>query len=1016
MKNNSLVPGLKKKFECSKVEEISGWRKGPYANNPDLHLSTKFPALLKSRSDYHKHLIYPHWTLNPINSDSLKHSNSKHRLEVFQLKGKEEILDYEKRSEYERVQGKNIMIGSLTTRNPSVPIAPFTFLVNKPGKNLEVKIVKPDSKLQWNKKVLNNIQVSLAENETKESSQCQNNEENLYVKNEILTDVQSNSISRTGSAIVFGNKKTLFDLYSSALRSGSVKTKKDVQKLIKDTLDKGVLVKESQKSKLFMRKNEESQNFESVDSSFSSISPKCEPVFRNSNGRKDSLACKSEIEHSSVYSKNSKGESLSTNVTGSVKISQQSVRKQEKYYGSQEKVGKSENKFKDKGKNLKNEQKLGQFEIDKRVKKTIKDLKESGVKVRDLAMIEIIDSDEDLIDKRSKSVMNFYENRSIAGSSSQGIRSKPKPPSPQKSGTIVFQKIPDPILVQVPTKLEENLQKTPEKQKSNSKLKKNQGKNPKKSLTKQAKNLQPEPKPLKISTQSQNLLAKIPIILEEPLPKEKIAERILEEYKNVPKNMRRNSVSLDVIHENPKNIEKKSLNSKDLPKLKLNRRSSIETQKKKEEVSPQAYRRSWEQKPEESDFLLKKRYSVASPRFSFTSRETFPKDQKSLNKDSKDLKQQVKDNKDIKQSTKENSDQKEENSKILVKKPTFGEKSYRSSASYRTEDFNDKSWSRSSSFKKNLVFVIPPKAKKIKKVKKRNSDSSQEISDYEENIENSHVFDVARSNRKKKSLIYEINLLDKKRETNEMLEDNENEKDKEKSVLVQEPNFTESETDDSLFDLSELMQNKNFSMNKFAFSPQVCFRFSQRIDRNTYLNVNDIEINEYNLDHENFENFINKKRFVNGVNTVMGLYRSTNKHLEILDVDKFLPVQIHRKKLKEFEKMREKDQILQTRGKIVEISKKQKFSFSGLECERLNKLPKIERESKEITDEDIIKSGGSLTVRNKDHLDERLYCRVKNVYNLETISGMNSNSVDRIIKSLKASIKTLEKSSQKNQN
>lgn len=1039
MKNNSLVPRLRKKFECLKLEEISGWRKESAGSKQDLHPMTKFPALLKDRSDYHKQLIYPHWNLNPVSSETIKHSNSKRKLEIFPLQGREEVLDYEKQAEFERIQGKNIIIGSVTTRNLPVPTATYAFISSKPGEKQGMRKNKSDNQLLQRKRINNFVQFTIGYSEseenksnkliqytignddTGETSGCQNKEENLAQKNEILIDMLNNSTSRTASAIVFGSKKTMFDVYSSAMRKGSVKNKNDAEKLVNDMLNKGVLVKDSQKSKLFMRKNEDAQEFESLNSSVSSISPKFEPVFRKNNERRDSLAYKSEIEHSSLLSRDEGCESLSTNITGSMKKSQESVKRSLKLDSSQSEA-KNYSKTVKIVESAENAENL-QEKLEENYKKSLK-LKHAkgkqtnrnkeknlniGVKVKDLAMIEIIDSDDDLIDKRSKSVINFYENKSIAGSLNHEDHLKKMPDKKLTSGVVVFQKkqIPEPTDAITS-------QKTPEKPKILQKAKKTPKNSQDKSLKKKVKKVKSE------SNQDKNNEVNIPSIKpqktpEEPIPKEKIAERILAEYKKVPK---KSSISLDIIHENPKKIEKKPSKAEILPQLKLGRKSSVETPKK-ENYDFRTFKRSSVQNFEDSANLLKKRSSALTPRSSFAFREVLQKDQKydqkevkdskQVSSESKDLRQVIKDSKQLKDPTDANDDQ----PKILIRKPTNSDKSYKSSFSYRTDDFNDKSISRSSSFKKNLVTpVVQIKPKKVRKIRKREEEeeSSQEISDYEENLESSMNMEKSRSKLKKKSIIYEIDQLDKNKENTENKE--KPSKNLQKSVLASEPSSLESDSDDLDFDLSQLMQNKNFSINKFSFSPQVIFRFSQRMDRNTYLNVNDIEINEYNIDHDNFESYINKKRFNNGANTVMGVYRSNNKLLEILDVDEYLPVQVHRKKLKEFERIRKKDLILQARGKVAEISKKPKFTFSGLESEKVKKKNRTAKD-KEIKDEDIIRSGGSLTVRDEMHLNERLYCRVKDVFNLESISGINSNSAERIIKSLKTGLCALERRGKK---
>jgi hypothetical protein len=1008
MNKKRLVPAWKKKFNYLKPLEVPGWRK-MNGDKADFSVDSKLPSILNDRGDYYRNLIYPHWTLQPLTSDSVKNSTSttKKPSTLCVLQGKQGLLDYEAQKDFERIPGKNITIGSLTCREPCNSVQPFKIILQDTPKTYRIKKLnqrKPD----LTKKSLNFYQFPLSTNQDTTICESKNIEtetidnatrENHAEENELFVEMLNSSTSRTASAVVFGSKKTLLDVFTSALHSGSAKNAEEAKMLVKETLGKGVLVKSAQKMKLILKNYEKNLNDCSVSSIFkeneeSLNSPALAPI----NNRRNSLNHPSDAGHSSAMSKDDQFESVSTNITYSNRKSQESIRSQvsvKKSPKNEIRIIKQVFRAKDKSPN-----------VTKNLKNEAKKENDFKIRIKELAGIEILESDDPLLKFRSKSVTNHFEIRSLASSSrGEWKKNKENEKSTEKeennkAGNVFFeipkvnsQKSSDKSLNTGRKKLKKYEKK--EEKKENAEIKpKNLKKlknNPKKT---QKSSKIPEKK--EIDIKDEFLTHTLKVKHEENSPKtlhqsrkEEIAERILVSYDQTPTNPRRSSLALDIIHEKPKLKGKRGSLGDIKPKNSIYSLKSSKTSKnltlskkpeKKLEISPVIQPETLIQ--EDQDSSGKKRNSAVSVRPSFSA-------------------------------LRENKEPQDPN-KSLVKKSTYGEKSFKSSLSIRTEDLGfEKSWSRSSSLKKNIV-IAPVQKKKGKKIRRKKTGSSEEFSEYEDESGESQKSFERPKDPKRETILYELNQLEKLKQFQEKNQENfEDEADpdpseKEKHENKEASSNSDSENDVSIdFELSELTKSKYFQINKFAFTPQVVFRFSQRIDTSLQSNVNELEIKEYNIDHENFESFIIKKRFGNSANAATASLKPTNKYLEILDLEEYLPIEVFRQKMKEFEKIRKKDKILQSRGVVVEIIKKPKFSFTGLPDVNLGKVKALSERG--ISDNDIIRSGGSLLVRDSLHSSERLYCRIKDVYQLDKLSGINSNSVDRLMNSLKASVKILDR-------
>ena len=1014
MNNKYLVPKLKRKFSYAKAKEVPGWRGAYQQGNNDFSIDSKLPSILSDRADYYRNLIYPHWNLDINKSEHFKNTDwdkvQKRSLEV--LRGKEGILDYERRNEFQMIPGKNIVIGSVTCRDPPSSAMPHGVVVQQSCKNFRIKKTG-FGKFGLKQRQVNNVQFGFGENlencglESK-NIETEASEQDRIVnhadENELIVDMLNTSTSRTASAIVFGSKKTLLDVYTSALHSGSAKNSTEAKSMIKRTLDQGVLIKSSQKIKLYIKADPES---DSNDSSLSDISKENEDsgisaIFPSIAYRRKSTTYESEAGFSSIHSKDDNLESISTNIASSIRKSQESVRSHHQSSPSKDPKPKKSRKSSKVERNR------------NRAKTLIKSTnngKEFKLKLKELANIEVLDDDDHLLKFRSKSVTHNFELKSLS-SSSRGEWRKSKETNEKnenneenikkenndQSGILKFQ-IPKPKTEQKTPSSNGSKSKLPVKKTKPKELKTRPNNKIKTfNFKKQAPLIKLPQKvesdikeeflthTLKVKHEEQERLKEV----EKYITKEEIAERILQGYRQAPLNMRRSSLVLDPIQEKPKLSKKREsmveLNSKKLlASIKVSKPRITKTN-----LDPQIESPAKTQDPVSEDLnetTSKKRATALIPRPS-----------NSNLKDSKDST----DNKDV--------------NKSYVKKSTYGEKSFKSSLSIRTDDFGyEKTWSRSSSIKKSIPVISKPK--KVRRNRRKNSGSSKESSLSEDLSSESQEEFERPKDPKRETIIYELNQLeklkllqaDKDQEPDKLEKENEDLAD-EKTKLDEDLNPTGSDSGEDFsidFDLSLLMNNKNFHMNKFAFTPQVIFRFSSRADTNPLANVNDIQLNEYNVDHENFDSFINKKRFCNINNTVSAGAKSGNKYLEILNLEEYLPIQVYKQKMKEFERMRKKDKILQSRGLVVEIAKKPKFSFSGLPDVYKKEVKECGEEV--ICDKDIVRSGGSLLVKDEIHQSERKYCRVKDLFFLESLSGVNSNSAERLLNSLKASLKILDR-------
>ena len=202
------------------------------------------------------------------------------------------------------------------------------------------------------------------------------------------------------------------------------------------------------------------------------------------------------------------------------------------------------------------------------------------------------------------------------------------------------------------------------------------------------------------------------------------------------------------------------------------------------------------------------------------------------------------------------------------------------------------------------------------------------------------------------------------------------------------------------------MHSKNAGFNHFVFTPQVSFKFAQNYDAKPSNNVNDVEINEHSMDANMFECSIMKKRFLSSL-ALGSLSAGKNQinNLQMLGPGELLPIEAHRRRIKTFEKMMKREMAMQTKEK-VQVGGKPKLTFSNIVA--VSK-PKSASKTTKISDKAIIRGGGSNHVLDGQEYSERLYCRIKDIYNLSALSIRRHNSADILLKNLENNFHIFEK-------
>ncbi|CAG9330801.1 unnamed protein product [Blepharisma stoltei] len=192
-------------------------------------------------------------------------------------------------------------------------------------------------------------------------------------------------------------------------------------------------------------------------------------------------------------------------------------------------------------------------------------------------------------------------------------------------------------------------------------------------------------------------------------------------------------------------------------------------------------------------------------------------------------------------------------------------------------------------------------------------------------------------------------------------------------------------------ELLSMFTGKTTNIKKFVFTPQVQFKFPQKFDANQETDVNDIELANFNIDQENFEASMLKKRFYElskFLPTYEAYAKKQNGVLFSSEIEEQHPDEAQLKRIRDFEKKRKKERMLRMRGKNkpVELGGKPKKTFTNLDDNgQQHKRKNVKHIPNLITDIDIIKSGGANEVEDELDRDERIYCRLKGNFELNSL-------------------------------
>lgn len=1022
--NENLLVPLKKKFKKHISAEVPGWRPQGRVQSEEIRPENKLPLFLESRSEYNRDLRYPKTKPSIENKNfQVLSKKPKGKFTVFLANPREECLDYEQKKEFERIQGKNILLGEIVVKNDPIEVKSSIVLSSSPmPKSLSQPYI---AKSKSNSISYNNINTGFKgitpfKRPSQMNSQTTRDyQKNLKtVKNNRLQELIPDPSSRTESAIIMPKHQTLLDLHVNAVRSGEIQTKNEAKILLENTISNGVVSgKESKNMKKFtLSLAREDRGVEEKNSDFRDKNIDLDEMNKEFEGKnkkikeknKDFEGRNKDFKVENVKSQMEEKEFVEETTKKGLEDCEREEKERKNVVEKDEKKRKFEKRSEKKSSTMirkkegfqKGSEKARLSMIfDKELEKSPRNMK---LNVKNLLSVEIVTDGNAM--QRPKTVMDQCENMQNEFNPHLSINKlefKSPNQNPSKSP-------------QFPRKNQKTLKKYRKNTEANKKtFVNNPGPSNAFSLKifkKKEKNLQ---KSITVSPIPDNQETKVPQTsslsnseIENPektnLIRVPTLKKILEIGQNggiLPSSIS-SRASLDVIIEdptsNPSNLINKSFrkteeNSKtDKKSMDLNKDFEIFQKRAKDHKQSLGVLKTTESSYETHNQSSKnQRKSNIIPSFRLNllkndselsvsnSEEQLEKSAKTLSRMSKVIKDKkafvtrAEDLKHLgKQLSKVAKRQKERPSKI-VKNPKEPKK--------KSESSSDDSFFESSD--------------------NYSSRSDESIGDYMSEI-------------RKKSRNYELNQLDLLRASVLKMKAEENIENTKEDLLRKNTEkveiYSESESNDTVLDIESEMQTlfkeKCFTLNKFAFSPQIAFNFPMKYEAGRSENINDIEVNEYNIDSAAFNSNLLRKRFL-GVNTADNFVARQNRKLEILELEGMLPIEVHYKRLKLFEKMRKRDRNAQTRGKVVEIGGKPKLTFSNL-------TQRSTRKSKSKLwnyDKDLVKSGGSNLVNDELHSKERIYCRVKNIFDLDFLSLRRRGSADLISKHLDENVGILGK-------
>jgi hypothetical protein len=176
-------------------------------------------------------------------------------------------------------------------------------------------------------------------------------------------------------------------------------------------------------------------------------------------------------------------------------------------------------------------------------------------------------------------------------------------------------------------------------------------------------------------------------------------------------------------------------------------------------------------------------------------------------------------------------------------------------------------------------------------------------------------------------------------------------------------------------EISDLTRFKHFSVNNLAFNAPILCKFVPKDELQAVADVNDVEINEFNVDHDNLEFYLQKKRFVNEkMLEEMSIQDGFIGKLHILDLEQYPPGELHRLRLKNYEKIRRLKKFLQHKQGSRQADE-QKLFFSSVVEEVKKKGFTLK---KKVSFQDRVRGHQKNSLSQQDfNQDERVYARIK---------------------------------------
>ena len=294
-----------------------------------------------------------------------------------------------------------------------------------------------------------------------------------------------------------------------------------------------------------------------------------------------------------------------------------------------------------------------------------------------------------------------------------------------------------------------------------------------------------------------------------------------------------------------------------------------------------------------------------------------------------------------------------------------------------------------------LNFQDKPK----RRAKKRETfQSLQDSSEHSENSQESESSGNLKKNRNLNTLQYELNLLEKMKKSSPL-------KQTEGLDTTKKDDLIEYSQSGSSYDagvdvekeIGELIKTKHFSINNLAFSGPISFKFAQKMEVTSGVNVNELEVNENSKDHRNQDYIIQKQRFLNWKKHRQLEFDYGLFSLQVKDVEELIPGEKNRKYVRKTEQKLRNEQFFNSKSAFRH---RDPNTFSGL-AQRKKAFTK-----KKLSFDENIKTQSNPIHTN---MSERIYFRIKNNKSLPNLNHHHSESAQELLNSIKLNMQALEK-------